>query len=74
MPPLSANLQDLRNRITSAAVLVDRDTLKRVWSEIDYRIDVCRITKGVTLSICDIYLKKPWRVSLSIGVRNTMIR
>ena len=46
VPPLPANLQDRRNRITSAAVLVDRDTLKRVWSEIDYRIDVCRITEG----------------------------
>ena len=26
------------------------------------------------LSICEIYKKKTWRVSLSIGVRNTMIR
>jgi hypothetical protein len=25
---------------------VDRDTLTRVWNEMDYRIDVCRITKG----------------------------
>jgi hypothetical protein len=25
---------------------VDRDVLKRVWNEMDYRIDVCRITKG----------------------------
>jgi len=74
VPPLPANLQDLRNRITAAVTLVDRDMLTLMWNEMDYRIDVCRITKGVTLSICDIYLKKPWRVSLSIGVRNTMIR
>ena len=26
--------------------LVDRDMLTRVWNEMDYRIDVCRITKG----------------------------
>jgi hypothetical protein len=25
---------------------VDRDTLARVWKEMGYRIDVCRITKG----------------------------
>jgi len=46
VPPLPANLQDLRNRITAAVVLVDRDMLTRVWNEMDYRIDICRITKG----------------------------
>jgi len=46
VPPLPANLQVLRNRITAAVALVDRDMLTRVWNEMDYRIDVCRITKG----------------------------
>ena len=46
MPLLPANLQDLRNRITAAVALVDRDILTRVWNKMDYRIDVCRITKG----------------------------
>ena len=46
VPPLAANLQDLRNRITAAVALVDRDTLTRVWNEMDDRIDVCRITNG----------------------------
>ena len=46
VPPLPANLQDLRNRITAAVALVYRDMLTRVWNEMDYRIDVCRITKG----------------------------
>ena len=45
VPPLPANLQDLRNRITAAVALVDRDMLTGVWNEMDYRIDVCRITK-----------------------------
>jgi hypothetical protein len=44
--PLSANLQDLRNRITAAVARVDRDTLTRVWNEMDYGINVCRIAKG----------------------------
>jgi hypothetical protein len=44
--PLSANIQDLRNRITAAVALVDRDMLTRVWNEMEYRIDICRITKG----------------------------
>ena len=46
VPPLPANLQDLRNRITAAVALVDRVMLTRVLNEMDYRIDVCRITKG----------------------------
>ena len=46
MPLLPANLQDLRNRITAAVALVDRDMPTRLWNEMDYHIDVCRITKG----------------------------
>jgi hypothetical protein len=40
-----ANLRDLRNRITVAVALFNRDMLTRVWDEMDYRIDVCRISK-----------------------------
>jgi hypothetical protein len=39
--------EDLRNHITAAVARVDRDMLTRVWTEMDYRKDVCRITKGV---------------------------
>jgi len=46
VPPLPANLQDLRNSITAAVALVDRDMLTRVCNEMDYHINVCRITKG----------------------------
>jgi len=37
--------------------LVDRDMLTRVWNEMDYRIDVCRITKGGHIEHV-IYVKK----------------
>ena len=73
VPPLPANLQDLRNRITAAVALVDRDMLTRVWNEMDYCIDVCRITKGG-------YIEHLWNMykknleNFSIGVRTTMIR
>jgi hypothetical protein len=46
VPPLAADLRDLRNRITAAVALVNRDMLTRMWDEMDYRIDVCRISKG----------------------------
>jgi hypothetical protein len=43
VPPLPANLQDLRDRITAAVARVDRDMLTHVWNVMDYRIKVCRI-------------------------------
>jgi hypothetical protein len=29
-----------------AVAVIDRQMLQRVWQELDYRIDVCRVTKG----------------------------
>ena len=74
MSPLPANLQDLRNRITAAVALVDRDMLTRMWNEMDYRIDVCRITKDGQSEHLWGGKKGEKNVSLSIGVRTTMIR
>jgi hypothetical protein len=42
VPPLPANLRDLRNRITAAVALVIRDVLTRVCKA----MDVCHISKG----------------------------
>jgi hypothetical protein len=33
-------------RITTASASVDKDMLKSVWTELVYRIDICRVTKG----------------------------
>jgi len=46
VPPLPTNLQIFATVIAASVALVDRDMLTRVWNEVDYRIDVCRITKG----------------------------
>ena len=40
VPPVAANLQELRDGITAAVALIDRDMLTRVWNELDYRLDV----------------------------------
>jgi hypothetical protein len=32
--------------ITAVVALADRDMPARMWDEMDYRIGVCRITKG----------------------------
>ena len=41
--PTNHKLQD---RIRAAVKTIDGNMLKRVWQELDYRIDICRITKG----------------------------
>jgi hypothetical protein len=38
--------EDLRNRVTAVVARVECDMLTHVWNEMDYRIDVCSITKG----------------------------
>jgi hypothetical protein len=40
VPPLPTDLDELRNRITAAVISVTEDTLKRVWDEFSYGVDV----------------------------------
>ena len=46
VPPLPVNVDKLQERITAAVNLVTPDMLQRVWPELDYRIDIYRVTKG----------------------------
>jgi hypothetical protein len=46
VPPSPANLRDLHNRITAAVALVNHNMLTPAWDKMDYRIDVCRISKS----------------------------
>jgi len=46
VPPMPANLQNLRHRIEEAVNSITRDQLTRVWQEMVYRFDVCRATYG----------------------------
>jgi len=43
VPPLPADLDELTNRITAAVKSVTEDTLRRVWDEFSYRVDVVRL-------------------------------
>jgi hypothetical protein len=40
------DLPQLRKRIMGAVAAINRQMLQRVWQELDYRIDICRITKS----------------------------
>jgi hypothetical protein len=43
VPPLTNDLQELRQRIIAAVATINRDMLERVWTEMDYRTDACAV-------------------------------
>jgi len=46
VPPLPASIPELKVRIKTAIETITANMLQTVWNELDYRVDVCRITKG----------------------------
>ena len=46
VPPLPRDLADVKARIIAAVKNIDAPMLTRVWQELEYRIDVCRVTHG----------------------------
>ena len=44
--PLPASIPELKVRIRTAIETITADMLQTVCNELDYRVDVCRITKG----------------------------
>ncbi|GFT07790.1 DUF4817 domain-containing protein [Trichonephila clavipes] len=49
VPRRSADLSDLRYRREADVARIFSDTLKRVWDELAYGIDVCRVTNGAPI-------------------------
>jgi hypothetical protein len=46
VPPWSRDLADLKARIIAAVKNIRAPMLTRVWQELEYLIDVCRVTRG----------------------------
>jgi hypothetical protein len=46
LPPLPHMLDIMMKIIVTALPTVDCDMLEGVWSELDWRIDVCHVTVG----------------------------
>ena len=44
--PLPIDLADVKPRIIAAVKNIDAPMLTRVWQELEYRIDVGRVTRG----------------------------
>jgi hypothetical protein len=46
VPTLPRDVAHLKARIIAAVKNIDAPMLTRVWQELEYRIDVCRVTRG----------------------------
>ena len=46
VPPLPASMPELKVHTRTAIETITADMLQRVWNELNYRVDICRITKG----------------------------
>jgi hypothetical protein len=46
VPPPPTDIDELKLRITAAIKTIDRNMLKRVWDELDYRLDICWVKNG----------------------------
>jgi hypothetical protein len=46
VPSFPASIPELKVRIKTAIESITNDMLQTVWIELDYRVDVYRITKG----------------------------
>jgi len=49
VPPLLCDLADLKARVIAAAKKFDARMFTHVWQELEYRIDVCRVTRGAQI-------------------------
>jgi hypothetical protein len=45
IPPMPVDLQELCDRIVNAIALVHATFLVKLWDELEYRLDVYRITR-----------------------------
>ena len=52
--PLPANIEEMKERIRAALETVTEDMLQRVWHELEYRLNVCRVTDGA-------YIEHLWK-------------
>ncbi|GBN39214.1 hypothetical protein AVEN_24069-1 [Araneus ventricosus] len=46
VPPMPKTIEELKVRICNALASVTEQMLQNVWREMDYRLDVVRVTKG----------------------------
>ena len=65
--PSPRDLADLKARIIAAVKNIDAPMLTRVWQELEYRIDVCRVTRGAHIEHLQFVKKKKKLLQFSCG-------
>jgi hypothetical protein len=69
-PLLPRDLADLKARIIAAVKNIDAPMLTRVWQELEYGVDVCRVTRGAHIEHL-LLSKKPF-FSFPVSVNNSI--
>jgi hypothetical protein len=46
IPPMPVDRQEIRDKIVNTLALVDANFLDKLWDKLEYRLDVCCITRG----------------------------
>ena len=49
VPPLPANIEEMKQRITAALETVTEDMLQQIGHELEYRLDVCTVTQAALI-------------------------
>jgi hypothetical protein len=60
----------LKPRIISAVKNIDAPMLTRVWLEVEYRIEACRVTRGAYIE--HLWLSKTETFSFSVAMNNSI--
>jgi hypothetical protein len=67
---LPCDLADLKEQIIAAVKNIDAPTLTRVWQELEYHVDVCRVTRGAHIE--HLQLSKKNFFSFPVAVNNSI--
>jgi hypothetical protein len=65
VPLLPASIPDLQSRSTATVETITPDKLIILWQELDYSLDVCRVTKGDTSNTCMKCVINSWSYSFT---------
>ena len=49
VPSLPAIIPEMKVQIRTAIETITYDVLQTIWNELDYRVDVCRITNCINI-------------------------
>ncbi|PNF42944.1 hypothetical protein B7P43_G11714, partial [Cryptotermes secundus] len=64
---------DPKTRVRIAISAIPADMLHRTWQELEYRLDVLRVTKGAYIEMFTMISRKPHVASL-VSSRNTIFQ